>query len=333
MAYNRKYLAAANARLDRIRRDNISEHGRRLKVIYEKIPEIKEIDYARRNQMPMISKIMISKADDIEEQIAALGEKNLDLAMRRAELLVENGFPADYLDEIHSCSICNDSGRDSSGKICSCLRKLYNMELTNDLSTLLKTGDECFENFDLSLYPSSYDDRYGCAPAEQMKAVYEICRKFAENYPNVNSNLMLTGEPGLGKTYLSACIAREVAGKGYSVFYESSSAALGAFERQQFSREASEREDAANTVKQLLSCDLLILDDLGTEFTTPAVLSALYTLINTRLNSGKAMIVNTNLLPDELKSRYSPAIASRLNYDFQILYCIGNDIRAIIKDR
>lgn len=331
MAYNRKYLAAANARLDKIRKSNVSEHGRRLKLVYSRVPEIKEIDYARRDQMPMLVRIMISGADDAQEQIAALGEKNLDLGMRRAELLVENGFPADYLDDIFSCTKCNDTGRDSSGNICECLKKLYNQELTNDLSTLLKTGDECFENFDLTLYPSSYNDDYGCIPSEQMKAVLTVCRKFAENFPAVNSNLMLTGAPGLGKTFLSACIAREVAEKGYSVFYETSASALGAFERQQFAKDIAERDEASNIVKQLLGCDLLILDDLGTEFTTPAVLSALYSLINSRLIAKKPMVINSNLMPEDLSQRYTPAIASRLNYDFQTLYFIGNDIRAIKK--
>ena len=329
MGYNSKYLARANARLDDIRRANTVERGRRLKKVYMDIPEIMEIDYARKRQMPVLAGLMLEKGPDSMRKLEELKDENLNLRMRRAELLVENGYPTDYLDEIYSCSLCNDSGRDKSGNICSCLKKLYNAELTRDLSTLLRNGDESFENFSLDYYPTEYSEEFSCVPRDQMEAVYKVCKKFAGNFPNVSSNLMLCGAPGLGKTYLSACIAREVAGNGYSVFYESSAAALGAFERQQFAKDPVEQEQAAATVKQLLSCDLLILDDLGTEFTSPAILSALYTLINTRLNEKRPTVVNTNLLPDELARRYNAAISSRLSYEFLTLYFVGEDIRSI----
>ena len=333
MAFNSKYMRRASEKLEEIQKNNISEHGRRLKVIYSKIPEIKEIDYNLKAQMPELAKLMISKSPDIAEQIEKIRDRNLDLQMKRSELLVENGYPSDYLDELYNCPLCNDTGRDSTGRPCECLKKLYNAELTKDLSTLLKNGNESFENFDLAFYSDQYSEEFGCIPREQMESVYKVCRKFAANFPDVHSNLMLCGNPGLGKTFLSACIGREVAEKGFSVFYESAATALGAFEKQQFSKDVSEQEQASAVVKELLDCDLLILDDLGTEFATPAVITALYTLINSRLNRSRAMVISTNMQPDDFKIRYTPAIASRLNYDFLTLFFAGNDIRAVLKHR
>ena len=162
-----------------------------------------------------------------------------------------------------------------------------------------------------------------------MTKTLEICRRFADNFPNVSSNLLMQGDTGLGKTYLSACIARVVADKGCSVCYDSAFTALEYFDRQKFGRDAEDWESADRRVKRMLDCDLMILDDLGTEMTTPMSLSALYTLINTRLVNGKRMIISTNLMDEDIKKRYTPQIASRLVGEFLHLPFAGRDIRLI----
>ena len=247
--------------------------------------------------------------------------------MRRAELLVEHGMPTDYLDEIVSCPICRDTGI-CGGQPCSCLETLYNRELTKELSALLRHGDESFEHFDFSLY-STVPDARGLTPRRVIESYFAICRRFAANYPDVSRNLLLWGEPGLGKTYLSACIAREVAKKGYSVSYGSAASALDAFERQKFSRDPDEVEEAGRRVKRMLSCDLMILDDLGTEMVTPMSVSALYTLINTRLNENRRTIISTNCSDEELARRYTPQICSRIQGEFLELPFYGADIRRL----
>ena len=142
-------------------------------------------------------------------------------------------------------------------------------------------------------------------------------------------DLLLQGGTGLGKTYLSACIARVVADKGCSVCYDSASSALEAFERQKFSRDPEEAEAAAVRVRRMLSCDLMLLDDLGTEMVTPMSLSALYTLINTRLVNGRRTVISTNCSDEDLQSRYTPQIVSRLNGEFLHLPFVGQDIRLL----
>lgn len=331
MPYNGKILARANARLAELREQNKAEHDRRLAHVYARVPEIEAIDASLRAQMVELAKLAFSRSPDAAEKIEALKEKNLDMQMRRAELLVGSGFPRGYLDDIYSCPLCHDSGNDGT-KICRCLEKLYNQELSKELSSLLRTGNECFENFDLTLYPGQYSEYFNCVPREYMGRVYSYCKEYAETFPQVSTDLLFQGEPGLGKTFLSACIARVVAGKGYSVCYDTAVSAFSAFEKQQFPRTLEDAELSSEKVSRMLSCDLLILDDLGTEVVTPVVLSALYTLINTRTGASRRTIINTNLYPDDLASRYTASICSRLDGYFKTVRFAGEDIRQSLKD-
>ena len=328
MPYDGKLLARARNALDEIRAENQAEQQRRLQTVYAQVPEIRDIDAAMGRQMAQLVRLTLSRRTDLKEQIAKLREENLDMQMRRAELLVENGWSVEYLDEIVSCPICRDTGF-FQGTPCQCLKKLYNKELTKELGVLLRRGDESFDRFDLRYYSDQTDPELGVVPRETMSVVFNSCKKFAENFPKVSSNLLLQGGTGLGKTYLSACIARVVAAKGFSVCYDSASAALEAFERQKFSRDPEEAEAASVRVRRMLSCDLMLLDDLGTEMLTPMSLSALYTLINTRLVNGRRTVISTNCSDEELQDRYSPQIVSRLSGEFLHLPFVGRDIRLL----
>ena len=328
MAYDGKLLARARAQLDLIRSDNQAEHQRRLSLVYARVPEIQRMDETMRRQMTELVRLTISHPADLKERLAALEKDNLDIQVRRAELLLENGWSVEYLDDIYSCPKCRDSGVYEGG-VCSCLEKLYNKELTKELGTLLQHGDESFARFDLNYYDAAPVN--GVSPRETMTMVLGACRKFADNFPAVSANLLFQGGTGLGKTYLSACIARVVAGKGFSVCYDSAAAALGAFELQKFSRDPEESEAASARVRRMLDCDLMILDDLGTEMVSSVSASALYTLLNTRLVNGNKMIISTNCSDEELLKKYTPQIYSRIKGEFLRLPFVGRDIRLIRK--
>ena len=328
MAYDGKLLARARTQLDLIRSDNQAEHQRRLSLVYARVPEIQRMDETMRRQMTELVRLTISHPVDLKERLAALEKDNLDIQMRRAELLVENGWPVEYLDDIYSCPKCRDSGVYEGG-VCSCLEKLYNKELTKELGTLLQHGDESFERFDLNYYDAAPVG--GVSPRETMTMVLGACRKFADNFPAVSANLLFQGGTGLGKTYLSACIARVVAAKGYSVCYDSAAAALEAFEVQKFSRDPETSEAANARVRRMLDCDLMILDDLGTEMISSISTSALYTLLNTRLVNGKKIIISTNCSDEELQKKYTQQIYSRIKGEFLRLPFVGRDIRLIRK--
>ena len=314
MTYDGKLLALARAALEKDRAANLAEQQRRIDHAYRRIPELEQIDLSLRSHMAELVRLTLSRPADLQ--------------MRRAELLTENGYAIDWLDEIFSCPVCHDTGYTGT-EVCDCLRRRYNLEMTKELSGLLKNGDESFDHFDLSFYPDVPDPDSGCIPREAMEAVFAGCKKFADRFPDVSSNLLLRGDTGLGKTYLSACIARVVAEKGYSVCYDSASVALEAFEKQKFSRNLEEAEDASVRVKRMLSCDLMILDDLGTEMVTPMSVSALYTLINTRLNENRRTIISTNCSDEDLSRRYTPQICSRIQGEFLELPFYGTDIRRL----
>ena len=329
MTHDGRLLARAREALEDERRENQAEQQRRTDLIYHRIPEIESIDRRMRSQMSDLVRLTLSKPADLSHRLEKLQEENLDLQMRKAELLHAQGFPIDYLDEIVSCKTCGDTGM-VDGRLCDCMERRYNRELTKELSVLLRSGDESFERFDLSLYPDTPEQESGVSARSAMRIVFSACRGFADSFPDVPANLrnlLLRGDSGLGKTYLSACIARSVAERGYSVCYDTASAALEAFEKQKFSRIPEEAEAAALRAERMLSCDLMILDDLGTEMATPAAISALYTLINTRLSRSLHTVISTNCSDDELRRRYSPQICSRLFGEFLELPFYGNDIR------
>ncbi|MCR5089401.1 MAG: ATP-binding protein [Oscillospiraceae bacterium] len=328
MTYDKKLLARARAELEKDREKNRLLQQARSDEVARRIPELPKLEAAMRAQMSELVSLTLSRTPDLAAKLETLKHDNLTLQMRRAELLTEHGYPLDYLDEIVSCPVCRDSGM-NGGTLCVCMKKRYNRELTRELAVLLQNGDECFQNFDLSLYSAFPDAVSGFSPRDIMKTVYAGCRKFADNFPNVSSNLLLRGGTGLGKTYLSACIARTVAEKGYSVCYDTAVSALETFERQKFSRAPETAEAADARVRQMLSCDLMILDDLGTEMTTPMSLSALYTLINTRLTSGLRTVISTNCSDEELEHRYTPQICSRIHGEFLELPFAGSDIRQL----
>ena len=326
MAYDGKLLARARTALEARRADNQAEHESRVRAVYARVPEIRQLEQQMRRQMTELVRATIAGGPSMPEKLEQLRRANLDTQARRAELLVEHGWPIDYLDEIVSCPKCRDTGV-YQGQPCDCLVRLYNRELTRELSTLLR-GEESFARFELALYSDSPDES-GTVPREIMRRVKAACEKYAENFPNVSSNLLFQGGTGLGKTYLSACIARVVAQKGYSVCYDSAASALETFERQRFSRDADAAEAASARVDRMLSCDLMLLDDLGTEMVTSLSTSALYTLLNTRLVNGRRTVISTNLTDEELRRRYPQPICSRLEGEFLHLPFVGKDIRLL----
>ena len=324
MALDGKLLARARRRLDEIKAENAAENQRRTAEVYSRVPRVREIDISLRSLFSQVLRSALDRSaaalDGIEKQAAAL-------RCEKAEALTAAGFPADYLDELYHCEKCRDSGFGSDGRPCVCLMELYNAEQAKELSSLMQVDRDSFEQFDLSYYSTAPDLRLGISPRECMTMTLASCRDYAARFGRGAENLLLRGGTGLGKTMLSACIAKAVTAKGCSVVYDTAVSVFDAFESKKFTRD----EDAEEKVRRILSCDLLILDDLGTEMTTPLTQSSLYTIVNTRLNEGRATIINTNLSKDELAARYTAQTVSRINGSYEVLPFLGSDIRAMKK--
>lgn len=323
MSYDGKLMRLALARYDEDKQRRAEALRARRRAVYAKCPRIEEIERELSHTMGKIIASGLRRGSDPRPAIAALREENLRLQGERAQLLQSLGYPADYLEEKPACPHCGDTGFRGS-EVCSCLRDYYARAQDQELSALLDLGTQSFETFDFSYYSPVPDPELGISPRANMERVYDVCQDYAHEFSPKSGSLLLSGGTGLGKTFLSAAIARVVSGSGHSVVYDTAGHVFSRFEAQKFSREDGEAE---RDVSRALKCDLLILDDLGTELTTPFVQSAMYQLVNTRLISGKKTVISTNLNPDELGRRYGAAVLSRLQGDYQLLLFFGEDIR------
>ena len=329
MSVDGKVFARAKALYESGKLNREREFDQRRDEVYARLPEARQIETELKKLVIDAARSALAPGDP-GDKIDAIAGESLDLQAKLAELLVEGGYAYDWLDDSPACDICGDRGY-AGTEMCSCLRELYDREMAAELSSLLKLGEETFETFDLSYYPPEVSPETGVSPRRWMETIYLTCKNYADRFGRSSPNLLFQGDTGLGKTFLSACVARVVSNRGFSVVYDTAVSAIEVFENQRFRREASDDPDAE--ARRYLDCDLLILDDLGTEMTTTFSTSALYTLINTRLISGKKTIISTNLKAAELRRKYTPQIVSRLEGEYHTLTFVGNDIRALKKLR
>ena len=325
MAYSAEVVKRARARLAQAKEDRESENRQHLAVAYARVPRIQEIDIQLRRTMAQAAQAAFLQGNDGRELLEKARLENLELQQERAILAMEN-FEEGYLDDSPICDKCGGSGYIGSN-MCECLTELCRQEQKKEVS-VLSGSREAFNQFRLDYYPDRIDPKYGASPRTIMERNLEICRTYALTFAPSAGNLLFVGGTGLGKTFLSACIARAVADRGYSVVYESAGHLFGKLEQAKFSPSEEARREAA----RFTDCDLLILDDLGTEMPGQFVTAAFYTLLNDRILAGKPMVISTNLNIDEAARRYSPQIASRLQGSFQGLTFVGEDIR-ILKNR
>ena len=333
MGYEASVLRRATKRLEEARRAREAAQDRLRGEIYAKLPRAAAIDRELRQTIVHIISASLRDGGDPAPALGEVREKNLALQRERAGLLEAHGYPADALDDKPACPRCGDTGW-VGASMCACLKKLCAQEQIAELSKLLDLGEQSFDAFSLDYYSPLPWPGESLTPRENMEFVLEVCSSYARRFGKFYfRNLFLTGAPGLGKTFLSACIARTVAEKGFSVVYDTAVNIFSRFEEQKFARDREEAGEARDETRRYLGCDLLILDDLGSELTTPFVQSALYTLINSRLTADKGTVISSNLTMDQVRARYTPQIASRLEGEYRALPFYGEDIRLLRKQR
>jgi len=318
-------MRLAQQRFQEDHRDREARFRQRREEIFRRQPRLREIDRELRSTTGRIISSALRHGTDPLPAVEVLREENLALQEEKRMLLAQMGLPEDCLEESPACPGCGDTGY-RGGQMCRCLRNYYAREQQKELSRLLDLGGQSFETFSLEWYSEDCNSALGISARENMDWVYRTCKRYAESFGPGSGNLLLTGDPGLGKTFLSAAIAREVSGEGWSVVYDTAAHVFECFEARKFGREEEDSD-----VERILRCDLLILDDLGTEMTTAFVQSALYQIVNSRLLENRASILSTNLPVEMLERRYSPQVASRLEGEYQVLPFFGQDIRKLKK--
>ena len=330
MAYDPQVLRRATELLEQQRREHQLKKAHLRLQAYDRQPRLEQLDRQLQGTMAQLVATTLRKGGNAAEAVRGIKERNLAIQAERAELLTEIGLSPEALDDAPMCSNCGDTGW-KGARMCACLKAIYAKEQIGELSKLLDLGTQSFDTFRLDYYPDQILPGETKSPRARMITVRDICRAYADNFGSFAiRNLFLHGAPGLGKTFLSACIARSVSEQGHSVVYDTAGNIFAQFEDRKFQR-AGDNQEARDETRRYLTCDLLIVDDLGSELTTQFTQTALYELINTRLVAGRSTVISSNLSMPEVAQRYSPQIASRLSGEYHNLKFYGTDIRVLKK--
>lgn len=311
--YQEEIYNEAINRIQSRRRRAQQEQEMRTDRIRAEIPETAELDTQLRTVCLSILRTLgradnAAKLKEIEKHT-----KEADMMLR--QILTAHGYPADYLDLHYTCKDCNDTGF-VGGKPCKCLTQEIGAVGAERLNAQSQLSLCSFSTFSLAYYRNLPPEQF-----QVMERIYQQCRSYAEQFdPYRSGNILMIGNTGLGKTHLSLSIASVLLEKGYGVIYDSAGNLLQKLEDEHFGRAPG------NTLPMLLECDLLILDDFGTEFSTNFSRSIIYTIFNSRINASRPMIVNTNLPKDSLQELYGSRILSRL-FSACIMQFYGKDIR------
>ena len=290
--------------------------------ISKKAPEIDSL-YNRILQTSIdLSKAILSRSDNIGKIIDELKNKNLENQLLIKVMLKEFGYPEDYLKAKFTCPICNDSGY-VNGSRCECFNELIKKYTVDELNESCKIELHDFDEFNLGLYSNIPDEKSGIIPRERMNEILIQCRNYVDTFSKNSCSLFFLGKTGLGKTFLSSMIAKALIEKGFNVVFDSINNFLIMAENDHFGR------SNGNTVETIINADLVILDDLGSEFSTPFNNSTLYNIINTRINMEVPTIVSTNLSLSELNEKYDDRIISRLTGMYTPFRFFGTDIRQV----
>lgn len=304
---------------EKIRTDENRKLMKRREEIKNKYPEILELDTTIQKLCLNLSMAALRGITD-QNELNNIKEEITDLRAKKYEMLVSHGYNPDYLNLHYNCPKCKDTGFIGIEK-CSCFKskliKLYYKD--SDLEEAVKTNN--FKNFNINLYPNHKlnDERY--TPRKNIEDILEyITGEYLPNFKNSNTNLLFYGNSGTGKTFLSWCIAKELLDKGFLVVYKTSDDLLHALKDIKFNNDT----DLENL---LINCDLLIIDDLGSEQITDFSSTELFTLINKKILKNKKMLISTNLSLPLISKRYSERISSRIIGEFKLFKFFAEDIR------
>lgn len=320
-------MALKNAQHDVIMRayeekqlHNRDRQIRRYEDVYTKIPRLKELDNALSSLSLQHAKKLLNGDEDA---LPSLKKELSALVAQKQQLLKDHGFPADYLELVYECSNCKDTGY-INGQKCHCFKKaaITLLYAQSNLRDVLKT--ENFQAFQLNYYSNNHiDQKTGRSSLATATEALQVCQKFVQTFSESFQNLFLYGNTGVGKTFLANCIAKELIDTAYSVVYFTSFELFDIFAKSKFEKD----QTASAMYEHIFDCDLLIIDDLGTELANSFTTSQLFSCLNERLLSRKSTIISTNLSLDSLVDLYSERTFSRITSNYTMLRLTGDDIR------
>lgn len=294
--------------------------------IYNKIPQMKEIDDKIFLIGLSLSKSLLMNQEDQEKIVENVRIEMDNLKKQKQDLLTQYNIPSDYLQMQYECTHCKDKGFKPDGSKCECLKQelIKDAYKISNFSKLIEK--ENFDTFDMNLFSEEKIDSEGICQKENMLNIYSLCESFTLNFKKDNGeNLLFYGQTGVGKTFMCSCIAKRLLDKGYTILYETSYNVVELLQNYRFEKNHT-FEDKRN-YKLLFQCDLLIIDDLGTEMINSFTISEMFNIINSRLIDGKKTIISTNLSPMQIANTYTDRIFSRISSHYRFLKFIGEDLR------
>lgn len=314
MGYRAETYRRVTDELARRREKALSDAEANRQIFHRESPEAAELDAALSQTAKRIFEAALD-GGDVERKVAAIRRENEQMLAVRRELLASLGHPADFTDPHYTCPLCADTGYVLT-RMCACMKELLQLEGLR-AGGVANADTQTFDTFSLKYYRTPEEHSL-------MKQTLAAAKDFAEDFKPGRENLLLMGGTGLGKTHLSTAIARTVISRGYDVIYETAQAIISDFEYDHFRNSYSNETGRA---EKYLKTDLLILDDLGTEFGGQFTLSCLYQIVNTRLVRGLSTVISTNLTAQELNERYDTRLTSRFLGNYRVLRFVGQDIR------
>lgn len=324
MAYKESVYLKAKQKLEKRRNTAEAQREMRHNAAVLKCPELLTIEREMASYGAQAVRA-VGMGADAAEYVRGLSKKSLEAQSKRKQLLLSAGFPEDYLEVKYTCPKCSDTGS-HGGYYCECYKQLVRETAAEQLGVSEKLKKCSFDTFRLDCYPDVRDEILGVSQRGQMQTVFEFCREYAKDFSRLSGGLIMLGRTGLGKTHLSLAIAGVVLDKGYNVYYNSVQNIMDNLQKAQFGR----GEYVEDISDELYESDLLILDDLGAEFSTQFTVAQLYNIINNRMNNAKPVIISTNLTIREIEEKYSQRIASRIIGSSLPLQFCGRDVRQII---
>ncbi len=303
---------------------NKHELDKRIEEAYHLIPELKLLD-DEMISLSAQSGRMALRGDD--SALKTLKERTISLKAKQIELLVENGLPGDYLEMQYKCTKCKDTGFIHNEK-CNCFKQAISDLLYSGSNIKTVLERENFSKFSFHYYSDDYiDETIGLSPLSNMQKVVAACKSFIRHFKKNHDNLLLLGNTGVGKTFLANCIAKELLDRGNTVIYLTAFRLFDILEKNKFGKDEDTAYEASNQFEYILDCDLLIIDDLGTELNNAFTNSQLYLIINERLLRQKSTIISTNLSLTNINTTYGERIFSRIASSYFVHRIIGEDIR------
>ncbi len=312
MGYSKKICDNVRQKLYEMRVKSCEELERKKKLFFSRFPEACEIE-KKLALIAIDSARSVLSGSNAKEELESLRKRSISLRNSLSKILKSVNLPEDYLELKHNCEKCKDEGF-VDGVMCDCMKEIMKKESYGELNSISPLELSSFETFSLDYYPET-SETGGHSPKDRMKLIFDFCKKYSENFSKKSPNLIMVGNPGLGKTHLSLAIASEIINRGYGVIYISAPNMVTKLEKEKFQNYG---RDSEGSEKHFIDCDLLIIDDLGTEYSNAFSNSAVYNIVNSRIMMAKPTIISTNLTMKELEKNYSPRMVSRI---------IGNNIR------